>query len=582
MAWKEFWSTVPHVDVVSRRRTRIEIIFYFFAVVFFIYIFRLAYLQLFRGDQLLKKSEANFLRQGYCPPLRGRVLDCNGRVLAANRVVYDLMWQGAGKSKLDAKAKEEIDVVSSMLSQPPDLELIKNAERRRRQVVLGMDVPFSELSKLVERTSEFPHVRVANHAVRFYPNKDLASHILGYISRTNECGVAEGKSGLEKAFQDKLMGQAGMFRRVVTAKGEQLEEYVENKAKMGDDLVLEIDLDIQKEEEKFFEVGQSGAVIVMDPENGAIKALTSYPRFDPNRFLLPISGDEWKRDFIECSPFMNRAVAAAYPPASIFKLVTFAAGLELGIIDRETPIECQGFVSVGGRKVYCMRRWGHGKLSAKQMLAYSCNIGCYEIAKRISIDQLAEYSRRFGFGRITGSILGERPGLVPSSSWKLKMYGEQWWRGETLSVSIGQSYLLATPLQVIRAISSIFTGYLVKPRLLKGEEESYEPLAIALETREFLQEAMLEVATRGTARRFGGLTDFKVYAKTGTAQTISKARGLKLERKHREHGLCATHFQYKNEKPLAMVVLFEHTGTSVPAQAATENFLRRYGSLNRN
>ncbi len=202
----------------------------------------------------------------------------------------------------------------------------------------------------------------------------------------------------------------------------------------------------------------------------------------------------------------------------------------------------------------------------------------YEIGKDIDIDLLAQYAFKFGLGKKTGIIFPEQTGIVPSKEWKQEHKGEQWWPGETLSVSIGQSFLLVTPIQVARMIASIFTGYLITPRILSDEPIIKEPLDIAPETISFLQESMKSVVTRGTGKRINKVKDIEIYAKTSTAQ-ISTFRKRTLNTAFLEHGWFVAHFQYKNYSPLVIIILVEHVGTSQVATNIAKNFLVEYKKL---
>jgi penicillin-binding protein 2 len=275
------------------------------------------------------------------------------------------------------------------------------------------------------------------------------------------------------------------------------------------------------------------------------------------------------------SPLLNRATFSTYPPASIFKLVTFAMGLEEHLITPGTEINCLGYLKFAERKYFCMRHWGHGKLPLLDALAYSCNIPCYLLAKKIKIDLLADYAKRFGLGIAPGSLFPEKTGLIPTASWKKEIKGESWWPGETLSACVGQSFLLTSPLQIARMIGSIFTGFLVRPRILLSEQIDKEALPLSSATRLFLQQAMRAVISEGTGKLLIKLKDFQLAAKTGTAQT-SNLRLEKFTREQLEHAWVAVHFKYKDQKPLVVVCIIEHAGSSRLALIAVEKFLLSY------
>jgi penicillin-binding protein 2 len=277
-------------------------------------------------------------------------------------------------------------------------------------------------------------------------------------------------------------------------------------------------------------------------------------------------------------PFLNRAFNAHYPPGSIFKLVVASAALEQGIITPETIWDCKGFISFSGRRYHCHVLEGHGKLTVSQALEQSCNPLFYDIGTKISIDTLAEYAYKFGLGEKTNILFPEKKGLIPSSMWKLNTLGERWWPGETLSAAVGQSFLLVTPIQIARMIASIFTGQLITPRILAEEKVKTHPLNIEQKTLELLRQSMKKVVTQGTGKRINRVKDIEVYAKTSTAQTSALHKRHK-GRIYQEHGWFVAQFRYKQNRPLIIVVLIEHAGSSRVPTVVAKKFLINYKKL---
>lgn len=567
------------IDLEKRKRKFIYFLLAFMFYVVFILI-RLFYLQVHKNDVFSKMGEKNFTRTEVIPSRRGNVLDCNKNLLATNRPVFDLYWQGSGSFRLNNNHKELIKKISSIVGQKflahSVIRKIERAERFSRQLLIKKDISQEEISLISEQFSDSKNMSMIRRFERVYPYKFLASHILGYLRRAQDDGSLKGLYGLERKMQGELQGKKGYISHVTNATGKKIEQKEFKNAIDGNDIQLTLDLTLQSIAEMLFEPGQSGSFVIMDPDNGSIKAMLSYPNFDPNLFLGPISQEVWSSKFCEDSPLLNRAIHSTYPPASIFKLITFVAGLEEGVISRETEFDCKGHTLFCGRKYNCHRRWGHGLLSAKKALGMSCNVPCYEIAQKITIDQLAEYAMRFGLGQRTGFLFEDKSGLVPTSYWKQAYRGERWWKGETLSVSIGQSFLLATPLQIARMVASVCSGYLVKPRILVKEDVEKYPLYISRNTVDFLREVMREVVLRGTGRCLKKFSDFSVWAKTGTAQTISLKKQKLSSKYELEHAWFASFFSYKEEKPLTMVVLVENAGSSRFALKIAEKFFKIY------
>lgn len=560
------------------RNAKIFKIFYVFSGAVLIILVRLFYLQIEQGSFFKTMGQNNFLRTEVIPPLRGNLLDCNGVVLASNRPVYNLYWQGGLAEKLStyhiALLKKLETVVGETLSSEENLKILQEAERCASRILLKSDLSFDQLCQISEQCSNVASLVIENRFKRIYPYQSLASHVLGYLSRVENVG----REGLESAVQNELEGQKGYRVHVINATGKMLEQRVSKQAIAGANIALTLDYELQAAAEAVFGADQLGAFILMDPETGAIRTLVSFPNFDPNIFLESITQEEWQEKMIVNRPLLDRATCAIYPPASLFKLVTFAAGLEEKVIDPHSVIDCQGHIMFCGRPYHCMRHTGHGPLIPRQALGVSCNIPCFTIAKKMKADKLAEYAGWFGLGKKTDFLLPEKSGLVPSSSWKKTVKNERWWGGETLSMSIGQSYLLVTPLQIIRMVASICTGYLVKPRILQSEEIKKENLKFRPETLKLLREGMKEAVNVGTVRILSLISGFDVHAKTGTAQTCSLDKEKHFKHQY-EHAWVTGYFSYKGSKPLAMVALLENEGSSSVALQFVNKFLRKYREL---
>lgn len=567
-------NSVELAILQRRARARRLLILGIFCVLFFVaVIIQLIRLQIMQADTLRSKSEHNLCFVETIQPKRGRLLDFLDRELATNEEQYELVWHGRGAAVVPPRELGAIETIERLLNIQVDRALLTVASRRHRRVSIAEKISFENICSISECLRSFDCFDVVPSTRRTYPHGALASHILGYLGRDDFMTPPKGRAGLEAILQESLCGTGGAIEHKVNARGDRLSLLRVLHPIDGRDVKLTIDLDSQRFIETLFPNGEAGAFIVMDPEDGSIRASASFPAFDPNRFLAPISTTEWNENFIEGSPLLNRVFAASYPPASIFKLVTCAAALEAGLITLDTEFNCPGYFEFRGRKYNCLRSWGHGRLTARKALAYSCNTFCYTIGSKIHIDQLAYYANQFGLGSSTGSLIPDKSGIVPSSAWKMSVIGQPWWPGETLSASIGQSYILVTPIQLACLVGSIFTGQLVRPRILDEEPVIKTPLAISRSTQHFLRNAMYEVAEEGTARLLSEVSGVEIYAKTGTAQVSGVRRGERLHQQL-EHAWCSAYFRVRGQKPLVAIVLVEHAGTSRPAILALEHYLR--------
>ena len=546
---------------------------FFIAVI--ILVARLFVLQILQASHYRQRGEHNYTRTITIEPPRGSLFDRHGTLLATNQSHFDLYWVGSlGRLSPDA-VKDHITAIAQLidptLTEPKQLRSITRADRQGRTVSIGRALDFETLCRVTEAVPGAP-LEVKSVLTRSYPLGPVACQVLGHLTRQDQSGAC----GIEGILDESLHGIPGSATFMTNARGRKLKPLCAQPATQGDDETLTIDSALQQKAADLFAPDQAGALVLMDPISGDLHVLHSNPVFDPNMFSHQIPTSLW-REVNKSNPFLNRACQALYPPASLFKLITFAAGLETGAITPDTVFPCTGFAEFGGRKYYCQRRWGHGSISLKKAIAASCNVPCYEIAKRITIDDLANYAARFGLGARSDCTLNDRAGLVPTSRWKHATKGEPWWPGETLSASIGQTYLLVTPLQIARMIGAVFTGLLVKPRIMLNEEKGYETIDVLPSTLSFLQEAMYAVAKEGTARSFGKLKDFVVFAKTGTAQTarLDKKKQMKSDFEHAWFSCC---FSYKQQRPMVLVVLVEHAGTSRPAMDIAREFLRSFAT----
>jgi penicillin-binding protein 2 len=545
----------------------------FMAIIILICV-RLFYLQITCGCYFSKQSTSNFLRTEKVKPQRGNILDCHGTLLATNRPVVHIYWCGTGNRKLSESQEQLCALVCTLCNVDYALEResITACERSRSKKLLFSDLPFSQLCQLEELCGRNPNIKLETTCKRYYPYGSHASHVIGYLG--NITREAHGIMGLEKLEQEHLRGCDGTLLKTVNSIGTSLNQQKIEQELDGNDVHTTLDIQLQAIAEEVFPAELKGTLLILNPLDGSIRALVSRPGFDPNIFLDAISSHQWEA-LQQNQPFLNRATQACYAIGSVFKLITVSAALETHLIDIDSTWHCKGFFYYGKRKYWCHNHYGHGTLSTLDAVAHSCNILFFDIGTKIDIDLLASYAHRFGLGTKTGVLLPEKDGIVPSRAWKYEHRGEPWWQGETLSVTIGQSFLLATPIQVACMIGAIFTDQLVRPRILTTEPIYATPLCIAPETRDFLKASMKSVVEQGTGRRIRAVKDIEVYAKTSTAQ-VSKLSKRRQDAKHLEHGWVAAYVRYKDYEPLTMTIVVEHAGSSQIVTTIGRDFLIGY------
>lgn len=496
---------------------------------------RLAQLQLVEGSRNRQLADSNRVRLIPRQPERGKILDRNGKILAGSRLSYSVfLWPIANEQ---ADWKPIIDKLSGILNVPP-----QDIESRLSQA--GYTSPFllrivrgispEQLTTLAELSSELKGVQVEAEAERYYPNGDLAAHVLGYTGELSDEELAEqsdegyrlgdivGQMGVEAAFEDTLRGEWGGQQVEVDSMGQVLRILGEKDPQAGDDVQLTLDLDLQKAAEAALG-NRMGAIVAIDPNTGAILAMVSRPTFDPNIFSTYISDEQWERLQSLQFPFVNRALQG-YPPASTFKIVTTTAALESGEFSPDTVLATYPYIQAGNIQFWDWNRAGFGPLSFVGAMAYSSDTFFYQTAMRMGEKPLVQWTRRYGFGQKTGIELAaeEAPGLVPDEEWKLAELSEPWYQGDSINMSIGQGYLQASPLQVaVMFAVAANGGYRVTPHLLNDGRPAdawRESLNLQPETLRILQEGLQAVVSYGTGSALQVSTLPTIAGKSGTAE----------------------------------------------------------------
>jgi penicillin-binding protein 2 len=496
---------------------------------------RLAYLQIIEGSRNRQLAENNRIRLIPKQPVRGNIFDRKGRALASSRLSYAVyVWPIALKQ---AQWPTTLKRLSQILHIPED-EMRKRIEKAGytspELLRIARDINPTQYTALAEFSNELDGVEVDTEAIRNYPNGDLAAHILGYTGELNDeelsrrkaqnyrVGDIAGQMGVEEAFESTLRGEWGGQQVEVDGTGQVLRVLGHKKAKPGKDVYLTIDLDVQKAAEKALGK-RKGAVVAINPNNGAILAMVSHPAFDPNIFSTRVTPEIWKKLQGEDHPFVNRALQG-FPPASTFKIVTATAGMESGKFSPDTVLETYGALTIGGVSFGEWNHAGFGPLGFVGALAMSSDTFFYQIGRGTGGEKMIDWTRRFGFGQKTGIELKdeESAGLVADDAWKQKNLQSEWTVGDTVNMSIGQGFLQATPLQVAGMFAVPANGgYRVKPHLLKNDEESKQwrqSLNLKPETIKTIREGLRQVVAGGT----GAVMDVpdipKASGKSGTAE----------------------------------------------------------------
>jgi len=493
----ESWEAKGFLPAESKRVAKISAwrlaAFYFvFATGCLILAARAFDLQVIQGSIFLGRSQGNHLRVEVSHAPRGVIFDRNGKILAANIPGFRLLIE---PQRLSSSQKDEvIKKLAAILAVPASSleEKIKNA---KEQVTLVNDLS-EEKALLIEAASkELPAVELEISPIRSYPYKEVTSHILGYTAEASGEDLAKkltvpyslgdkvGKAGVEATAEETLRGTNGFKLDKITAEGENKGEIYHTDAKPGDNITLSIDVDLQQFvyqalQKKIAEVGvKKASAVVMDSSTGEILAMVSLPSFDNNLFAKGLTTQEYQALVSNQDDLLiNRAVGAAYPPGSTFKMVTASAGLDTGVITPQTKLVDPGYIVLGNQVfenwLWRESRRTEGSINVIQALVRSTNTFFYQVGQMVGEKTIVKYANLLGLGQKTGiELTGETAGLIPTQSWKLATKGEPWYPGETLSMSIGQGDVLVSPLQ-LSLVTATFAngGRLVTPTILKTDK----------------------------------------------------------------------------------------------------------------
>ena len=495
---------------------------------------RLAYLQLVEGKHHQKQAEENRIRLVPKQPVRGNIFDRNSKILATSRLSHAVFVWPTVKKKDSWKAI--IRRVSQIINSPEKemLERLEKADENSIEPVrVARNITEAQATALEEYSDELPWVEVQAEAVRTYPNGYIGAHVLGYTGEVDAEALEKlkgkgyrlrdyiGQMGVEDAFEQSLRGKWGGQLVEVDSSGNILRVVGSEPAQAGQDVRLTLDLDLQKAAERALGYTK-GAIVAINPNNGAVLAMVSRPTFDPNTFSQNITEETWRQVQGVGYPFVNRALRG-FAPASTFKIVTTVAGIKSGKFPPDTVLPTYPYIVAGGIQFWDWNLAGFGYLGFEGAMAMSSDTFFYQIGRGVGGPTLIQWTRNFGFGQKTGIELEaeEDPGLVADSEWKRKQFGQGWYEGDTINMSIGQGYLLSTPLQVaVMFAVPANGGYRVTPHLLKdGDNKKWrKSLNLSSETVSILRSGLRQVMTWGTAKKMNLPTLPPFAGKTGTAE----------------------------------------------------------------
>jgi penicillin-binding protein 2 len=613
----------PIKDHHSERRlfaSRVILAAVFGVILMGIVIARLVQLQVYDYELFAEKSQGNRIRIEAVPATRGLIFDREGRVLAENLPAYQLELIPEQVSDLDSTLSRLAEIGLIEEEDIPRLNGLSNNGPRFKPVTLRFRLTDDEIADFAIRRPQFPGVDFQPRLVRHYPDGELVAHAIGYVGALSTADLEHldptayagtshtGKTGVEHFNEEYLHGTVG-YRQVVTnARGRQVPTDTRDFADSlperespspGINIHLSIDLDLQRIASKSLD-GRRGSIVAIDPNNGDILALVSAPSFDPNMFAVGMSISEYNAlQNDERRPLFNRAVRGGYPPGSTIKPMLSLAALETGATNLTRRTVCRGWYSLPGSS-HRYRDWkpqGHGEVDLHDAIVESCDVYFYEISRDIGIDRMAYFLDQFGLGKGTGiDMVGESKGLLPSRAWKRSAFRERadqvWFPGETVIASIGQGYMLVTPLQLANATATLAArGKRFVPHLVGAFEDPIsgkrtliapEPLPAVEIDNEFYWNnvitAMHDVmqSETGTARATGLGAAYQMAGKSGTAQVFTVAQEDEYDEEEidellRDHALFIA-FAPLDDPQIAVAVIIENgsSGSRVAAPIAKD------------
>jgi penicillin-binding protein 2 len=567
---------------------------------------RFIWLQMVRHDAYAAQAEDNRISLVPVVPNRGLILDRNGAILARNYSAYTLE---VTRSKIKGDLDSVIDDLAQVVSITPK-------DRRRFKKLLEDSKSFAslpirtrlsdeEVARFTAQRYRFPGIDVQARLFRQYPLGEVAAHVIGYIGRINQKDADRiddsddaanykgtsyiGKDGLEKSYEQQLHGTTGYEEIEIAASGRAVRSMSHVSAVPGNNLILSIDIELQKVVEEAFG-DRRGALVAIEPSTGDVLAYVSQPSFDPNLFVEGIDQQSW--DELNNSPdhpLINRPMSGTYAPGSTYKPFMALAALELGKRTTSFAINDIGYFMLGGHQFRDDKVGGHGRVDMYRSIVESCDTYYYMLANDLGPDTIHDFMKPFGFGQLTGIDLEhEQRGILPSTDWKRKYYkreaAQKWVGGDTISLGIGQGFNAFTPLQMAHAVATLVNdGVVMKPHLVKIIEdgttrtrtetvpkESYR-IPLKQENIDFIKKAMVGVTHEGTGRATFAGAGYESGGKTGTAQVLSIKQGEKYDKRHNGTRLADnawyTAFAPADKPRIAIAVIVENGGFGAAAAA---------------
>ncbi len=568
---------------------------------------RLFFLQIKENKKYLTLSDKNRIREWKLAPVRGEFHDYFGNVIAGNFEAYQLHVIPEQVENFRYVIYRLKDLLELSDREFKKLLKKKNEIKPWETLIVSDNLSWQKFSKINNHLYDLNGVKPVISISRNYPFKENFTHLIGYVSQANQDdiestqaikknfvpGLKVGKVGLEKTFEEKLIGTNDIERYEVNAYGRRISQLEFQKGEKGKTLRLTIDTEVQKLTNELLK-DKAGSICVMDIYTGAVIAMHSSPSFDPNLFVFGINQDDWqliRNDPMK--PLVNKTLQGNYSPGSTIKPIVALSALENGIVNTNFTVRCTGKTEMYGQTYHCWKKKGHGYVSLRNAMKQSCDTYFYEVARKLGVDRLSETAKKFGLGeKVFGDLFDiEKKGLIPNTQWKKNALGKGWLLGETIITGIGQGYIQTTPIQLCLMTAQIANGgYKIYPHIVVDDKakdqpiDKFTPLYKNSKNIKIVQDAIFGSTNEVMGTSYRSRIDNPKYqfaGKTGTAQVkkiTEEERELDLKTsqipyEQRDHALYVAFGPYKNPR-YALSIIVEHggNGSTTAAPMATKLF----------
>ncbi len=553
--------------------------------------YRLFDIQITNSSKYETLSKNNQINVEILYPVRGIIKDRKGNIIASNLKVFDLYITPEQTKNLNKALNDLSNFIDLDFQTKRKIINLSKTVKKFEKIKVKENLDWKTLEIIETNKNYLEGISLVEDFQRFYPQNEYFSHLLGYVNKpskkdlnlpyiSNMPLLNIGKQGLEKTFNELLVGQPGNREVEVNSSGRIIREISKKLSTKGKEINLSIDSKIQKYLAGRIAEHKAGSIVLLDIETGEILSMVSTPNFNSNLIIQKPNVDYWNsllNNYL--SPLTNRSIQGLYAPGSTFKMIVAIAALKDGLIDKNDKVFCEGKIEFGDRFFHCWKNKGHGNMNIVSAIQESCDVFFYNLSIKVGIDRIAEVAKDFGLGQTYNvQLLNQKKGIIPNKKWKKNTYKESWYGGETLNAAIGQGYVLTSPLQLAIMTARIASGgKKINPSILKiSQKTSFNKMNKYSESLKIIKEAMFKVVNepKGTAIN-SKASNFDFSGKTGTSQVkkITMAeresdnfRKKEVEWKNRDHALFVGYMP--SEKPrYSLSVVIEHGGSGASTAA---------------